>query len=290
MVEQNLNIINFLENKRAKFAPEIIYDYWSSCGSHLIYRATCLENGKEYFGQTINTLQYRINGHITGSKSGRCIFLRALKKHGVDKFLFEKWDYAFSAVELNEKEKFWIRKHKTNFLSKEYEGVGYNSTDGGDINPMLGRKHTPETLEIFKKQRSGRKLSKSWRKNLSKSKKGRPSIRRGVPNYALRGRKRTPEARAKMSLAKKGKKMSPEFCALQSKLKKGIPNSRKGIRFTDEQCLRNPNCKAVIDLTTNIEYFSSGDASRKTGIPSGRIRNQCRIPTKNSRFRYKEKN
>jgi group I intron endonuclease len=92
----------------------------------IIYKATNNITGKCYIGQTINSLDKRIKGHLKESKGqNNRPFLMSLQKHGLDNFLFEIIDYANNLDELNDKEIYWI--NELNTVSPN----GYNVTIGG---------------------------------------------------------------------------------------------------------------------------------------------------------------
>jgi len=123
----------------------------------IIYKSTNKVNGKIYIGQTTNSLETRIKNHIKESKKDnvRRPFLKAIKKYGVENFLFEIVDHADNLDELNEKE--------INCIS-EYNSIapnGYNITGGGQ-----GKKL--KTTKEFKKTISeGLKNSEKWQKILN---------------------------------------------------------------------------------------------------------------------------
>lgn len=94
----------------------------------IIYKATNIENGLIYIGQTIQGLDTRKAGHISnafGSQSS-LYFHRAIRKYGEDNFTWEIIDESETKEELNEKEMYWIGFYDS------YKGDGYNVTFGGD--------------------------------------------------------------------------------------------------------------------------------------------------------------
>jgi len=117
----------------------------------IIYKATNNITGKCYIGQTINSLDKRIKGHLKESKEeNNRPFLMSLQKHGLDNFLFEIIDYANNLDELNDKEIYWI--NELNTVSPN----GYNLTCGGQGKKM-------KTTEEFGKIVSeGLKKSEKW--------------------------------------------------------------------------------------------------------------------------------
>lgn len=70
----------------------------------LIYKATNIENGKCYIGQTTKTLEHRKREHLDSAKNPIFRFHRAIKMYGADKFIWEVIDTANTVDELNEKE------------------------------------------------------------------------------------------------------------------------------------------------------------------------------------------
>ena len=130
----------------------------------IIYKATCVENGKPYVGQTIGSLPTRIRRHFAESKRNtQYPFHRALRKYGEDAWLWEQIDTAETAEELNEKEKYWI----TTLRSMSTEN-GYNCVEGGQHGHHLtqevrdkisaahkGKKHTEETKQLLSQKLSG---------------------------------------------------------------------------------------------------------------------------------------
>lgn len=100
--------------------------------SYIVYKITCSVTGKVYIGQVVNkTIQQRFKRHIKcaydekDAFGRRCHLARAIRKYGADKFSIEQIDEASSQAELNEKEKYWI---------KRYDSIrsGYNCAEGGE--------------------------------------------------------------------------------------------------------------------------------------------------------------
>lgn len=102
----------------------------------IIYCATNKINNKKYIGQTINTLEERIRGHLTFAKlnkEGCRLFWRAIRKYGEEAF---EWIILFEAKntdELNYMESYYIEKYDTTNPNK-----GYNLKGGGH-NPFSDR-------------------------------------------------------------------------------------------------------------------------------------------------------
>jgi group I intron endonuclease len=119
----------------------------------IIYKSTNKITGKVYIGQTIQTLDKRIKGHIKESKMDKTRpFLISINKYGADNFTFETIDSANNLDELNDKEIHWI-----NFYNSVSPN-GYNVTGGGQGKKMIS------TNELSKRISKGLQNSKKWQK------------------------------------------------------------------------------------------------------------------------------
>ena len=118
-----------------------------------IYKIVNDVNGKIYIGQTVGTLQKRLQSHIESSKKkelSHIKFYRAINKYGAEHFKIEQIDSATNQEELDKKERFWIEK----FNSIE---TGYNTALGGEGgNTYAGI--NPERLKGIKSKLSESKL------------------------------------------------------------------------------------------------------------------------------------
>jgi group I intron endonuclease len=111
-------------------------------------------NDKIYIGQTIRPLNTRIEEHILKSKKNPDLLVhKAINKYGIEKIKYEVIDYAYSFEELNELEKYYIKKFESYFDTKK----GYNMTLGGE-----GSNGYIYTLEDRKKMSD---IQKEYRKN-----------------------------------------------------------------------------------------------------------------------------
>ena len=164
----------------------------------IIYKITNKINGKIYIGQTIYTIEHRISGHLHSKDSTR--FHNALRKYGIENFSIEVIDNAFTQEELNEKEIFWI---------KEYDSmnpnVGYNSTPGGDANPMNSKEIKDAHDKKMRTEEVRNKISKSlkeYRINNEFSEEHRKNISNSMlGNKNFFGHKRSQESIDKTSRA-----------------------------------------------------------------------------------------
>lgn len=151
----------------------------------IIYKYTS-PSGKSYIGQTINEDLRRKNWfsskyHYAGSKIDR-----ARAKYGKYNFVYQVLvrnqysDKSIAIADLNRLEIYYIGLYNT------YRN-GYNCTIGGD--GVVGMAMPEEARKVLSQKLTGRKLSKTHKKNI------------GIGSRAWQN---TPQGKAKMSLAKSG--------------------------------------------------------------------------------------
>lgn len=151
----------------------------------IIYKTTNLVNGKIYIGQQ----SYMKNKYYLGSGN---IIKRAINKYGKNNFKKEIIEDCKNQDELNEREIYWI-----NALDSTNKEIGYNITFGGggalgikasketkykisknhaDVsgnkNPMFGKTHTKEVIEILRKVNTGKNHSNKTKTKMSIKKIG----------------------------------------------------------------------------------------------------------------------
>lgn len=125
----------------------------------LIYKATNIENGKCYIGQTTKTLEHRKREHLDSAKNPIFRFHRAIKMYGADKFIWEVIDTANTVDELNEKEGYWIEHYDS------YNN-GYNDTKG-DLNPMNYEKVKQRHDETMRSPEVRKKISDTMKRHVA---------------------------------------------------------------------------------------------------------------------------
>lgn len=91
----------------------------------IIYKSKNKINGKEYIGQTVNSLQKRISVHKASTGKKETYFCHALKKYGFYNFEWEVLEECDSKEELDEMEFHYIKQYNT------LRPNGYNLTLGG---------------------------------------------------------------------------------------------------------------------------------------------------------------
>ena len=91
-----------------------------------IYEMYCIRTDKYYIGQTIKPLNDRISKHFSDAKRGREQPLyEDIRRYGRDGFTYKELEYVPDRNDLDDKEKYWIGKYKT-------EGkILYNRETGG---------------------------------------------------------------------------------------------------------------------------------------------------------------
>lgn len=90
----------------------------------IIYKITNVKNGKCYIGQTKRSLRTRLQEHTCNRKTP---ISKALNSLGLDNFTITQIDHAHSRIELDEKERFWIK-----FYDSMKQCKGYNLCQGGE--------------------------------------------------------------------------------------------------------------------------------------------------------------
>ena len=198
----------------------------------IIYKATS-PSGKCYVGQTTQTLDRRKYGHLRDAKRSDYAFSRAIRKYGIDNFIWEIICCDIPIQYLNEYEIWYIDFHS----SFKY---GYNSGEGGKANfgykvseetkkkmseSQKGKKHTEEAKKKMSEAGKGRKHTEETKRKLSEASKG---------NQNTLGRKLTEEHKRKMSESQKGKKLSEEHKRKISEALKGEKHPLYGKKHTEE--------------------------------------------------------
>lgn len=130
-------------------------------------------NDKLYVGQTKKGIKVRWDSHIHHAiREGKeytpkCLIDRAIRKHGKENFCMYVVDIAKDQDELNEKEKLWIAKLKT-------QETGYNISPGGGFRKEYHqseetRRKNSERMKGEKHFNYGKHLREDTRKKISKS-------------------------------------------------------------------------------------------------------------------------
>lgn len=174
----------------------------------IIYAAFNKINGKAYIGQTISSLPKRITRHYRDSKNHSYAFANALRKYNR-----RDWDWVvlhnnIDREKLNELEIKEIKRHNSYF-------GGYNSTTGGEDNPMnykeyrkkvseskIGKKR-PDMIEVMRNININRIYTDEQRERISEKTSG--------SNNPMYGKNHTEQSRLKISKSQGAK----EFIVLK---------------------------------------------------------------------------
>jgi group I intron endonuclease len=163
----------------------------------IVYQVTNIMNNKIYIGQTTANFEKYIKSQMNSAlkKDSKRIFWRAIKKYGIENFIWEQIVTCYSREELDIKEEEYIWLNNSN--DKNY---GYNIRPGGKS--TSGWHHYPETIEKFKHPKS-----ESHKKNISKATKGKPKSVEFILHMSLsrKGKPASEKHNKNVSLAKKGK-------------------------------------------------------------------------------------
>ena len=119
----------------------------------IVYIAANKINGKQYVGQTTQTLNQRKRAHKSdalGDDTTTIYFHRAIRKYGWENFDWDILVECNTIEELNRLEIYYIRYYDT-------YNEGYNLTIGGN-NGTLGYRHTEKSKRKMSKSRKGKAL------------------------------------------------------------------------------------------------------------------------------------
>lgn len=211
-----------------------------------IYKITNIENDKIYIGKTVKDIFIRFMEHVKGSENSNTHLSNALLRYGRNAFEAEEICICHSNNELNEKERFFIKKYNAN-----ENKFGYNHTEGGDgggagkYNSFFGKRHVLASIKKMCEKKKGKYIGKdnpNYGNHVLKGRK-RPEhsllMKRNNP-FAGKHHKEESKEKARATIRKamgngrvgywKGKKMLPhkELCKCASCMsKRGLSYRRK---------------------------------------------------------------
>jgi group I intron endonuclease len=167
----------------------------------IIYLITNTVNGKKYIGKTEETLLRRKKRHIyCANHGGKNILYRAMRKHGLDNFVFEIIYVCGDEENINQKEIYFI-----DFLNTKIPN-GYNMTNGGE--GITGLKRTLEHRKNLSRALAGRKILQSTRQKISTALTGRKLSIEHLQN--IKQSHSTVTFKEKIRNANLGRKLPPE--------------------------------------------------------------------------------
>jgi group I intron endonuclease len=202
-----------------------------------IYIITNTINAKQYIGIT-SDLEKRWKRHRSANE-GQLIH-KAIRKYGIDAFVFTHIADAFDAESAKMIERILIVEHNTKIPH------GYNVTDGGDGTMGMAKteEHKQKLRESNKKTYENKELRKAIGKSISTAKLCKPSPKKGIPNgrkgiahsleHAVKIKEslNTEESKAKRSESAKKALNDPKWKAEQSARLKAIWAIRKAQKET----------------------------------------------------------
>lgn len=126
-----------------------------------VYLITNLINGKQYVGQTVETIEIRFGNHCSSKNP---VISRAIRKYGKKNFKVEEIDVAYNQEELNLIEGVYMAWFNTLTpngynIKKIIDGKGRHSKES--IEKMRKSINTPERLELSYKIHRGKTVKKS---------------------------------------------------------------------------------------------------------------------------------
>ena len=169
--------------------------------SMFVYKITNKLINKCYVGKTTKSIEKRFNKHKTNQKGGIKGYLYdSMRKNGFDNFSIELIEEVNSEENVDEREKYWIKKLNTMAPN------GYNLTSGGEggdtskspnyikaikkrdyngkNNPMFGRCRKGEKRHPDTGKNISESLYKHWEHNTERKKKAsNRMIGKNNPNY-----------------------------------------------------------------------------------------------------------
>lgn len=223
----------------------------------IIYKTTCLVNGKIYIGQTTDLE----NKNYLGSGTN---ILRAINKYGKENFIRETLIECYNQIELDEWEYLYIWEYNS-----RNKNIGYNIAKGAVLGAIGDMSHTklPEVRAKMSASAKGKTFSAETRAKISEN-----HADMSGENHPMYGKTHSAETRAKMSEAHKGKTISEET---REKLKEARKGKKPNLGKTPSEETMAKLRKAAksipvlqYDVKGNIiaEYYGSKEAERQTGI------------------------
>ena len=210
-----------------------------------VYLTTCLVNGKQYIGQSVNHRD--ANTYLGSGIAFKC----ALKKYGknafVKKILVDNID---CLNDLNKLEREFIQKYDC--LSSKGYNLDLGGTNKGRMSELTkakiakskrGKKHTQKQIEANIKSHKGLTLSDETKKKIGEANKGRSSWN-------------------------KGEKMPQGHSEKMRKIMTGKKMKKKQIEIFDKATSLNFVCNGVVDASnklnvsiSSISFLCSGKIS-----------------------------
>jgi len=189
---------------------------------NIIYRITCVENGKFYIGSTVNKKQrwYKHRKQLRDGTHPNRHMLASWRCYGEASFLFEVLEEVPRPEDLFAAEQKYLDEHAGKdycFNWSLYAGAPMRGKFGPEAS-NYGRTFGPEMRARVRAAVSGEKHP-NWGKQLSEE--TRAKIKEANKTNPWRGSKHTPEAIEKIAEAGRGRPVSDETRAKRSAALKG---------------------------------------------------------------------
>lgn len=217
-------------------------------------------NGKVYIGITSRDVKDRWGLDGSGYGEQQMAFKRAIDKYGWDGFEHIVVAENLTQQEASDMEVALIDIYKSNCRRYYNPSYGYNMTDGGEGS-------------------SGRACTEETKKKIGEKAKERLS---NPENHPWFGKHHTEESREKMSKTRKGRPALNKGVKASEETRRKLSESRKGTNIGVD----NPNYghgKAVMQLDKNgiiiAEYSTISEAARVIGVGADGIASCCRGKT-----------
>jgi group I intron endonuclease len=241
-----------------------------------IYKITNLINNKIYIGQS----RYK-NDNYFGSGVN---IKNAIEEYGKNNFVKEYIDEAFNQLELDEKEKYWIK-----ITDAQNPIIGYNIADGGwnhltiteDIKKKISKTIKEKYINGYVNNRLGCSISNETKKKISNSNKGKvlsEETKKKISN-SNKGKVLSEETRKKISDIKKNTKLSESHKNSISESLKGRPvssDTRNKLRENNiNKTQKHSKQVTAINLITNevLTFNNISQAARELCTYRSYVRN-----------------
>lgn len=267
----------------------------------IVYLITNSENGKQYVGQTLRSLEERWSEHVRKAKAHDNHYLgKAILRYGSEKFSIEEICQTASQEELDHLEIETIARLNT------LRPHGYNLTKGGlggapdeetrekirqskmgDKNPNYQRIYTPEERERISQRLSGKGNPFYGRKHSRETKKKLAEIAKTRGPSSRKGKKASVETKTKLRKAwaqgreKRIGQNHPMFGRkVSAETRQKISQAHKKLKLNKKKssCLRghpynklntyihNPTGKRYCRTCNKERYQRRKNGSRKTNV------------------------
>ena len=230
----------------------------------IIYLTTNLITGKKYIGKDRNNNPHYLGGGVSLKKD--------IQKYGKKSFLKETIETCSSIEDLKLKEVYWLE-----YYDSKNNPLFYNLT-----NKSGGSDNGPTQTEVYLNR--GKSISKSRKGNsyplASEALRG---LKKPKVSKALKGKPKTEEHKKNLSESKKGipskRKGKPDY------KQRGKPKPGAGGKGKPKKGAGPKTGRFVINIETGDTFSSVKECMEKFGIHKRKM--YIMLKDKNSKFKYK---